>query len=283
MREYLDTLRQVREYGQMVPGRNSNTLELFGIATRYNNIGDNFPLLTTKKMAFKSIVGELLAFLRGYDDVKAFRKLGCKVWDNNAESEYWKENPNYEKDYLGPIYGVQWRDWQRPGVGANGAPPAPVDQIADLIEALKVNRHSRRHIVSAWNPGEIDQMCLPPCHIVWQCNVDANGVLNLLMYQRSADMFLGVPFNIASYSLLMLILCKLTGYRPGSFTHMIGSAHIYESHLGAVDEQLTRLPGAPCQVELINKPRKKVEEFLPSDFVLVNYEPQPAIKADMIV
>lgn len=285
MQEYLDTLRQVYEYGGAVQGRNARTYELFGIAQRYNNVGENFPLLTTKKMAFKAIVGELLAFLRGYDDVKDFNKLGCRVWDANATSDYWRANPNYEKDYLGRIYGVQWRDFTKPTFDAEGNPISltGVDQITGLINDLKNNKHSRRHIVTAWNPAELDEMCLPPCHVLWQCNVDSNDNLSILLYQRSADMFLGVPFNIASYSLLILILSKLTGLKPGSLIHVIGSAHIYEQHVDAVGEQLTRLPGAPCQVNIKDRNQKKVEDFNPSDFSLVGYKPQPAIKGEMIV
>lgn len=285
MREYLDALRQVREYGQTITGRNANTFELFGLASRYTNIVENFPLLTTKKMAFESIVGELLSFLRGYDDVKDFNKLGCKIWDANANSDYWKANQNYDENYLGRIYGVQWRDYTKPTfdhVGDPG-PNASVDQIKNLINGLRNDKHSRRHVVTAWNPGELDEMCLPPCHILWQCHVDAYDNLSLLMYQRSCDMFLGVPFNIASYSLLLLILCKLTGYKPGSFTHMMGSAHIYEQHLTAVDTQLARLPGAPCRVKIKDRGQKQVENFEPSDFSLVGYKPQSAIKAEMIV
>lgn len=285
MKEYLDVLQHVYEYGNHKPGRNGGTRELFGIATRYNNIGEHFPLLTTKKMAWKGIVGELLSFLRGCDDVKQFNKLGCNIWDANATSDYWKVNPNYEKGYLGRIYGVQWRDWTRPSFDENGNPVAheSIDQILNLVDDLKNNKYSRRHLVTAWNPGELDEMCLPPCHVLWQCNVNTDDTLDLLMFQRSCDMFLGVPFNIASYSLLMLILCELTGLKPGSFIHMMGSAHIYEAHLEAVEEIITRLPGPPCQVKVKNRKQKTVDEFKPSDFSLVGYNPQDPIKAEMIV
>jgi len=286
MQPYLDILSQVHEHGQTIPARNATTIELFGIAARYHYVGDQFPLLTTKKMAFKAIVGELLAFLRGYDDVKEFKRLGCNVWDKNATSESWKANPNYQKDYLGRIYGVQWRDYTVPAFGPNGEAkePSSLDQIKLLIELIKKDKHSRRLVVTAWNPGEIEEMCLPPCHVLWQCNVDANNQLNILMFQRSADMFLGVPFNIASYSLLILILAKLTGCKPGSLIHMIGSAHIYENALDAVTEQLTRLPGAPCQVELKDRGQTNVEDFEPSDFSLIGYHPQDAITGvEMII
>lgn len=276
MQEYINMLEHVYKFGEEVGQRNASTREIFGLAQRYPDIQENFPLLTTKKMAVKQIVGELIAFIRGYDDVRLFRKLKCNVWDANSRSKYWKTNPNFARYSLGRIYGVQWRRWLT-------ADQKPIDQLAQLVRSIKKDPHSRRHIVTAWNPGELDQVCLPPCHMFFQCNVNTRGQLNLLMYQRSADMFLGVPFNIASYSFLLLILAKLTGYEPGTFTHMVGSAHIYEQHISAVETQLSRPIIAGPKVSLIDRGQTTFSDFEVTDFVIEDYTPAEAISAPMIV
>ena len=283
MQEYLNILRTVQQYGEEVEGRNGKVKKLFGIAARYPDVGENFPLLTTKAMPFKSILGELLAFLRGEDDVTEFQKLGCNVWNANQESEAWKNNPNYEEGYLGRIYGVQWRDWigTRPDAD-NETEIFTLDQIQILIDGIKADPFSRRHIVTAWNPGELDEMCLPPCHVLFQVNISPGGKLDIALYQRSCDMFLGVPFNIASYALLILILARQTGYQPGTLVHFMGDAHIYENHYQQVDEQLERFQGPPCRVRIKNiKVFDDVAQYKPRHFVLEGYEPQPSIKGDM--
>lgn len=290
MQEYLNILRTVQQYGEEVQGRNGTVKKLFGIAARYPNVGEQFPLLTTKAMPFKSILGELLAFLRGEDTLSKFQELGCNVWDANQKSEVWQDNPkNQGVGWLGRIYGVQWRSWlgHYESITGNEAPylyEFEVDQIAILIKGIKDDPFGRRHIVTAWNPGELDEMCLPPCHILFQVNISPSGTLDLAFYQRSCDMFLGVPFNIASYSLLILILAHQTGYKPGTLIHFMGDAHIYQNHYQQVEEQLNRFQGPPVQVRI--KPSKvfdDVAKYKPRHFVVEGYEPQPAIKGEMSV
>lgn len=275
---YLDLLNQVLEFGDVVEGRNSTTRELFGARMEFDLSSGYFPLLTTKKMAWKSIVGELIAFCRGYQYNDGFKKLDCNVWTANCQDPKWLGNPHNldAMNHLGRIYGAQWRNWRKPD-------GKTVDQLGQLIEDIKNNPQSRRHIVTAWNPGELDEMCLPPCHTLWQINITSDNKMDLQMYQRSADMFLGVPFNIASYSLLLLLLCHVCGCTPGRFIHIIGSAHIYEDHIPQVKEQLSRTMLRPPKVEIDCDPRKDPMYYGPTDIKLCDYHSHEPIKANMTV
>lgn len=288
MRNYLDTLEHVWQFGEEIKRRNGKAKKMFGLAARYSQVGEQFPLPTTKFLPFTPIVAELLCFLRGYSKAKDFRKMGCNVWNANARSDYWKANKHYKRGSLGRIYGVQWRNWQGVEVttdeeGNEYMDYIYIDQIAELINLLKDDPQNSGMVVSAWNAGELDQMCLRPCHTLFQADVSANGDLNLAMYQRSCDMFLGVPFNIASYSLLILILCHQTGLTPGSFTHFMGNAHIYDAHYDQVQEQLKRVPGTSPRVVINREPGCSIEDYEVEDFELIGYEPQAKIHGDMIV
>jgi thymidylate synthase len=223
-----------------------------------------FPLLTTKKLHLKSIIYELLWFLRGDTNIGYLKENKVSIWDEWAD----------ENGELGPIYGHQWRSWR----GADGA---TVDQIKNVVEAIKNNPDSRRHIVSAWNVGELDKMALPPCHILFQFWV-ANGKLSLQLYQRSCDIFLGVPFNIASYAVLLLIMAQVTGLQAGEFIHTLGDAHIYLNHIEQIKEQLSRQPRSLPTLE-INPERTSIFDFQYEDFTMENYDPLPHIKGAVAV
>lgn len=273
MKLYLDALKYILEKGVDRPDRTGvGTRAVFGMQMRYN-MEDGFPAVTTKKLAFKSMAAELLWFLKGSSDVKELQAMGCHIWDANAEADYWKPRARFEGD-LGRVYGVQWRSWQT----ADGK---IVDQIADLVKRLKEKPFDRRHILTAWNPGELDQMALPPCHVFSQFFV-ADGKLSLQMYQRSCDMFLGVPFNIASYSLLLHMMAQVTGLKPGEFVHTLGDAHIYLNHFDAVKEQLSRAP-YPLPTLWLNPSIKDINGFTMDDIKLENYQSHPSIKAEMAV
>ncbi len=287
MRQYLDMLNEVMLWGDRVPGRNGETIELFGLQNEYD-LAEGFPLITTKKMAVKSIIGELLAFIRGYHHVQDFQSLGCNVWNANANSSYWlnsefmksmvENSPEIADGLLGRIYGVQWRNWTNP-LGEN------TDQLVELIEGIKNDPYGRRHVVLAYNPGELKYMCLPPCHMFFQVNITPSGKLNLKVYQRSADMFLGVPYNIASYAFLMLILCHQTGYTPGKFIHSFGSTHIYSNHFDQVNEHLGRIPHKLPSVKISSELNSNcaLEDYQPEHFIIEGYNHEPAIKAEMNV
>ena len=260
---YLDLLREVLEHGARKTDRTgTGTLSVFGRQLRFAL--EPFPLLTTKKLHFKSIAYELLWFLRGDTNVRWLQERGVSIWDEWAD-----ENGN-----LGPVYGYQWRHWRTPD-------GREIDQIKQVIESLRQRPDSRRHIVSAWNPADVDRMALPPCHALFQFYV-ANGKLSCQMYQRSADLFLGVPFNIASYALLTLMVAQVTGLKPGEFILTLGDAHLYLNHLEHARQQLERAPkGFPKLV--LNKEVKDIFSFQYEDFVLEGYDPHPAIKAPIAV
>ena len=272
MKQYLDVLRQIVETGVDRGGRNGLTRALFGMQMRYD-MADGFPAVTTKKLSFKVVKAELLGFLRGYSDVKDFQKLGCHVWDANASSDYWKPRARFEGD-LGRIYGVQWRSWKAPDGQF-------VDQIANVIEGIKMQPYSRRHVVTAWNPGELDQMALDPCHTFFQFFV-AKGELSLQMYQRSCDMFLGVPFNIASYSLLLHMVAQVTDLVPGEFIHTLGDAHIYHLYFEQVETQLQREPLVLPKLYLDTEV-KLIDDFRMQDIKLCDYKYCGIIRAPMVV
>ncbi len=264
MRQYLDLLEHVLEHGVPKGDRTgTGTLAVFGYQMRFD-LGRGFPLLTTKKLHVRSIVHELLWFLSGSSNVRPLQENGVRIWDEWAD----------ENGDLGPVYGSQWRSWPLPGGGS-------VDQIEKVVEQIRRNPDSRRHIVSAWNVAEIDQMRLPPCHALFQFWV-AEGRLSCQLYQRSADVFLGVPFNIASYALLTLMVAQVTGLEAAEFIHTLGDAHLYSNHLEQARLQLTREPRPLPRVHL-NPEVRSVFDFRYEDITLEGYDPWPAIKAPIAV
>ncbi len=264
MRVYLDLMQHVLEHGTKKSDRTgTGTLSVFGYQMRFN-LAQGFPLLTTKKVHLRSILHELLWFLRGDTNIKYLKDNKVAIWDEWAD-----ENGN-----LGPVYGKQWRSW----AAVDGR---VVDQIAEVVEQIKKNPDSRRLIVSAWNVGELDQMALAPCHAFFQFYV-ADGKLSCQLYQRSADIFLGVPFNIASYALLTLMVAQVCGLQPGDFVHTFGDAHLYLNHLEQTNLQLSREP-RPLPTMKINPDVKNIFDFKFEDFTLEGYDPHPAIKAPVAV
>ncbi|MCB5187900.1 thymidylate synthase [Methylobacillus caricis] len=264
MKVYHDLMRHVLEQGHKKEDRTgTGTLSVFGYQMRFN-LEQGFPLLTTKKVHLKSIIHELLWFLQGSTNIAYLKENGVSIWDEWAD-----ENGN-----LGPVYGYQWRNWPKPD-GSH------IDQISQVVNTLKSNPDSRRIIVSAWNVADVDQMKLPPCHAFFQFYV-AEGKLSCQLYQRSADIFLGVPFNIASYALLTMMVAQVCGLRPGDFVHTLGDAHIYLNHVDQVKEQLSREP-FPLPSMHINPDVKDIFSFHYEDFTLENYQSHPAIKAPVAV
>ena len=258
MKQYLDLLQRIKTEGVMKGDRTgTGTISVFGHQMRFN-LEEGFPLLTTKKLHLKSIIHELLWFLKGDTNVKYLQENGVRIWNEWAD----------ENGDLGHVYGYQWRSWPDYKGGH-------IDQISEAIEQIKNNPNSRRIIVNAWNVADIDNMNLPPCHIFFQFYV-ANGRLSLQMYQRSADTFLGVPFNIASYALLLMMVAQVTGLKAGDFIHTIGDTHLYINHLEQVDLQLTREPRPLPQMK-INPDVKNIFDFKYEDFELVDYDPHPHI------
>jgi thymidylate synthase len=285
MKQYLDLLRAVRETG--VRQQNRTGIDTFMVpgATLRFDLRDGFPIVTTKQVNFRAVAAELCGFIRGYDSAADFRALGTKIWDQNAnENKAWLANPNRRgTDDLGRIYGVQWRRWQ-------AYPGFHVDQLARVVQTILRDPESRRIVMMAWNPGELNQMALPPCPLLCQFLVEQEGgVMHMTMYQRSCDLFLGVPFNISSYSLLLELVATVTGHTPGTLTMFLADAHIYENHVDQVDEQLKRepkaLPHLIVNVERLDQlqPIEWLEALHPTDIALFGYEPHPAIKAPMAV
>jgi thymidylate synthase len=266
MKQYLDLCQHVLDHGVDKPNRTGQPARtVFGYQMRFD-LKRGFPLLTTKKMYTKGIIHELLWFLRGETNIKTLNDVGVHIWDGNAD----------KNGELGPVYGKQWRKWYHPdGDGSY------IDQIAAVIESLKSDPYGRRHIVSAWNVGEIEDMRLPPCHLLFQFYV-VGGELSCQMYQRSCDVFLGVPFNIASYALLTQMIAQVCGYGLGEFVHVLGDTHIYLNHLDQVREQLTRQP-KPLPRMRINSSVKDIDGFKYEDFELVGYDSWPAIKGELSV
>ncbi len=264
MKQYLSLLREVRENGNERKDRTgTGTLSMFGAQARYD-LSKGFPLLTTKKLFIKGIVAELLWFLSGDTNVRTLQKQGVHIWDAWAD----------ENGSLGPVYGAMWRSWPT----ADGS---TIDQISWVVEEIKRSPDSRRLIVNAWNVGEIDKMAIPPCHTMFQFYVH-DGRLSCQLYQRSADLFLGVPFNVASYALLTMMMAQVTGLGVGDFVHTIGDAHIYKNHLDQVDEQLVRAPLALPRMK-IDPSVSNIFSFRPENFELVNYHHHDAIKAPIAV
>lgn len=271
VQEYLNALRTVLEKGVESTDRTgTGTISHFGMQCRYR-LSDGFPLVTTKKLHLRSIVHELLWFLSGDTNIKYLKENGVSIWDEWAD----------ENGDLGPVYGHQWRHFPNPKLDDGKVLLGEVDQITDLMTAIKTTPDSRRLIVSAWNPGEVPDMALPPCHTLWQVRV-LDGKVHLQLYQRSADMFLGVPFNIASYALLLVMIAHVTGYEPGDFVHSIGDAHIYSNHMDQVQEQLSRDPRPLPQVEIL-RDVTSLFDFKYEDFAFPGYDPHPGIKAPVAV
>lgn len=264
MKQYLDLLRRIKEEGVIKTDRTgTGTKSVFGHQMRFN-LADGFPLVTTKKCHLKSIIHELLWFLKGDTNVKYLQENGVRIWNEWAD----------ENGDLGHVYGYQWRSWPDYKGGH-------IDQISQVIEQIKNNPDSRRLLVSAWNVAEVDEMALPPCHLLFQFYV-ADGRLSLQLYQRSADCFLGVPFNIASYSLLLLMVAQVCGLEPGEFVHTTGDTHLYLNHMEQTDLQLTREPRPLPQMRL-NPEVKNIFDFRYEDFELLNYDPHPHIKGVVAV
>ena len=264
MKQYLDLLQYVLDHGTEREDRTgTGTVGVFGYQMRFD-LSEGFPLLTTKKLHLRSIIHELLWFLRGETNIKYLKDNGVSIWDEWAD----------ENGDLGPVYGSQWRSWPD---GHGGG----IDQIANVVEQIKTNSYSRRLMVTAWNPAEIQDMALPPCHCLFQFYVD-NGRLSCQLYQRSADIFLGVPFNIASYALLTMMMAQVCGLQPGDFVHTFGDAHIYKNHLDQVRLQLTRDP-RPLPTMRINPEVHDIFGFRYEDFSLENYNPHPHIKGEVSV
>jgi len=264
MQQYLDLLDHVLTHGARKTDRTgTGTLSVFGYQMRFD-LAEGFPLLTTKKLHTKSIVHELLWFLKGETNIKYLTENGVSIWNEWADAN----------GDLGPVYGHQWRSWPTPDGGK-------IDQIAQLVEALKKNPDSRRHIVTAWNPSDVPKMALPPCHCLFQFYV-ADGKLSCLLYQRSADIFLGVPFNIASYALLNEMVAQVTGLKPGEFVHMLGDTHLYLNHIDQAREQLTRSP-RPLPKLKLNPAVKDIFGFTYDDIAIENYNPMPHIAAKVAV
>lgn len=263
MQQYLQLMKHVLDTGIKKEDRTgTGTLSVFGYQMRFD-LSEGFPLVTTKKLHLKSIIHELLWFLKGDTNIRYLKENGVSIWD-----EWANENGD-----LGPVYGAQWRSWN--------STAGPIDQISRLVEQIKTNPDSRRHMVSAWNVGEIENMALPPCHILFQFYV-ANGKLSCQLYQRSADVFLGVPFNIASYALFTMMIAQVCDLEPGDFVHTFGDAHLYSNHLEQAKIQLSRDP-RPLPKMIINPKEKNIFDFKFEDFTLEGYDPHPHIKAKVAV
>jgi thymidylate synthase len=303
MIQYLNALQQVLEQGEVREDRTGvGTISLFGMQQRYD-LSKSFPAVTTKKLAWKACVGELLWFIEGSGNERRLAELThgtaegkSTIWTPNAQAPYWKPKATYEGD-LGRVYGVQWRHWQTPVVHraesyrddfgsyyhrGGSVEIKETDQLRQLIEGIKQDPYGRRHILSAWNPGELDQMALPPCHVFAQFYVSKEGKLSCQMYQRSCDMFLGVPFNIASYSLLTHLIARTCDLAVGEFVHVLGDAHIYLNHVEQVKEQVNREP-LPAPQLWLNPEITDIFKFTMADIKLENYTSHDAIRAEMAV
>jgi thymidylate synthase len=266
MKQYHDLLRHVLEHGKRRSDRTgTGTISAFGAQSRYR-LADGFPLVTTKKLHVRSIIHELLWFVAGDTNIRYLRENGVRIWDEWADAD----------GELGPVYGKQWRRWEGPDGRV-------IDQLAGVVRDIRERPDSRRLIVSAWNPADVPKMALPPCHTLFQFYVDLEErTLSCQLYQRSADLFLGVPFNVASYALLTMMVAQVTGLRPGDFVHTFGDLHIYVNHLEQVREQLSREP-RPLPVMRLHPERRELEEFRYEDFQLEGYDPWPAIRGEVAV
>lgn len=286
---YLDALKDILETGEHRPDRTGvGTISKFGVQMRFN-LENGFPAMTTKKLAWKAVLSELLWFISGSGDERKLKELlhgdinstKPTIWTDNANAKYWQPRAKFKGD-LGRVYGVQWRSWRAPVFGANRMAVRHIDQLQELLNGLVKDPHSRRHILTAWNPGELELMALPPCHMMAQFYVSQDGKLSCQMYQRSADMFLGVPFNIASYALFTHMIAQVCGLGVGELIITLGDAHIYENHVEQVKEQLSRVP-LPLPVLKMNPVIKEITKFEMDDIWMENYTSHEAIKAPMAV
>ncbi len=266
MKAYLDLLRHVLEHGAERDDRTGvGTIGVFGAQARFD-LSEGFPCLTTKKLHLRSIIHELLWFLKGDTNIGYLKENGVTIWDEWADAD----------GNLGPVYGKQWRSWAAPS-------GETIDQIARVVESVRTNPASRRHLVSAWNPADVDKMALPPCHALFQFYVNTTtNELSCQLYQRSADLFLGVPFNIASYALFTLMMAQVCDLKPGEFVHTFGDLHLYKNHLDQAREQLTREP-RPLPTMKLNLAVREIDAFRYEDFELIGYDPHPAIKAPIAI
>jgi thymidylate synthase len=296
MKPYLDALKQVLTEGTQHEDRTgTGTISLFGMQQRYD-LRKGFPAVTTKRLAWRAVVSELLWFIEGSGDERRLREIlhGSRdsekstIWTDNATAPYWQDKARFDGD-LGRVYGVQWRQWltgRKRWISNSESEPDAVDQISNLINDIKTDPYSRRHILTAWNVAELDRMALPPCHVLAQFSVrhvsGSRDELSCQMYQRSCDMFLGVPFNVASYSLLTHMIAQVCDLAVGEFVHVLGDAHIYLNHIQQVNEQLKREP-LPASQLWLNPDIKDITKFTMDDVKLINYESHDAIKAEMAV
>jgi thymidylate synthase len=290
MKQYLELLQDILTNGETKDDRTgTGTISMFGHHLRFD-LRRGFPSVTTKKLAWKACVGELLWFIEGSGDERRLAEIthggtgAVTIWTPNAYAPYWKDKAKFQGD-LGRVYGVQWRQWNTNTVkwiNSSESQPVYVDQLANLIEGLKKDPNGRRHILTAWNPGELDQMALPPCHVLCQFYVNKNKELSCHMYQRSVDVFLGLPFNISSYALLTHLIAQVCNLNVGELVISTGDTHIYTNHVEQVKEQLSREP-LSLPVLKLNKDIKTIEEFKMDDIELVDYKCHTAIKADMAV
>ena len=288
MKQYLDALKNVLENGDLRPDRTGvGTRSLFGLQLRFD-LTEGFPAVTTKKLAWRSVVSELLWFISGSGDERKLKELLYSdpdsdkktIWSDNESADYWQRRKKFKGD-LGRIYGVQWRTWRAPVFGANRMGIKHIDQLAELINSIKADPYGRRHIITAWNPGELDLMALPPCHMMAQFYV-SNGQLSCHMYQRSADMFLGVPFNIASYALFTHMIAQVCNLAAGELIISFGDAHIYNNHIDQVKEQLSREP-MTLPVLTLNPAISTITNFGMNDIELVGYTSHGTIAAPMAI
>ena len=282
MKSYKELIQKTLANGEWHSNRTAQqTVSIFGHHMSFD-LREGFPLVTEKFVPTKPVIGELVGFIRGYTNSNDFKALGCGIWDDNANSDYWMANPNRQhvEGDLGRIYGAQWRGWRALDAGNW---PIEIDQLYNLIEGIRRDPHGRRHIVSAWNVGELDEMALPPCHVLFQCHVSKHGYLDMQMYQRSVDVFLGLPFNIASYAALLSLIAQYVGLQP-RFLHMaLGDCHLYENQIDGAELVLERDSRALPKLEITTTALCPLDEVAPSDFVITGYDPHPAIKVAMVV
>ncbi len=290
MKQYLELLQDILDNGEIKDDRTGiGTISVFGCHLRFD-LRRGFPSVTTKKLAWKACVGELLWFIEGSGDERRLAEIthggtdAVTIWTPNAHAPYWKPKAKFDGD-LGRVYGVQWRQWDShttKWISSSESEPIYIDQLANIIDGLKKDPNGRRHILTAWNPGELDQMALPPCHVLCQFYVNKNKELSCHMYQRSVDVFLGLPFNISSYALLTHLIAQVCGLGVAELVISTGDTHIYTNHVEQVKEQLTREP-LSLPVLKINRDIKNIEDFTMNDIELVDYKCHTAIKADMAV
>lgn len=284
-KQYLNLIKHIINHGIRTKSRNGNTINTIGTMSKYSLKNNTMPILTTKKVAWKTCLKELLWFINGDTSNKTLKKQNVKIWNGNSTREFLDSRglTSYEEDELGPIYGYQWRNWNAPYLGKNiNHKGNGIDQLSSIIENLKdpQERFSRRLILSAWNVEQLNQMALPPCHVLSQFHVLDKDKLYCTLYQRSGDVGLGVPFNIASYGFLTHMIAKICGLRAMELTHYIGNAHIYETHVDALKKQVDREPYDFPMLHL--KSKEKIDDYMITDFDLVNYKYYPSIKMDMV-